>query len=318
MTRDELSGPVLVTGGTGFIGSHLVRALVARGARVHLLQRAGSDPWRLAEVAGCFTTQVAELADAPALERVCRAVRPAVVYHLACDTEVRHLDRALAGVTRSVAENVLGTLHLVRALHATGSARILVRLGGLEEYGRGPAPYRETQREAPVSPYSAGQVALTHYLQMLQPMLAFAAVTLRPALVYGPAQSERFFVPALVRACLAGRDFDMTTGEQVRELLHVDDLVAALLRAGATSGLEGEVLNIGGGRSLRVVDLARLIVRLTGSKSALRVGVLPARPSEIEQFHCDASRAEERLGWRATTELEAGLAATIAWYRAHP
>ena len=194
----------------------------------------------------------------------------------------------------------------------------LVRLGGLEEYGRGPAPYRETQREAPVSPYSASQVAVTHYLQMLQPALPFEVVTLRPALVYGPAQSERFFIPALVRACLRGHAFDMTTGEQVRELLYVDDLVAGLLRASAVSGLGGEVLNLGGGKALRVVELARLVVRLTESKIALRVGALPPRSSEIERFHCDSSRAAERLGWRATTELEAGLAATIAWYRAHP
>ena len=120
----------------------------------------------------------------------------------------------------------------------------------------------------------------------------------RPALVYGPAQSERFFVPALIRACLAGRDFEMTSGEQVRELLYVDDLVDVLLRAAESSELAGQVLNLGGGEPLRVVELARRIQRLCG-RGALRIGARPARATEIERFQCDSSRAAEVLDWRA-------------------
>ncbi|NOT29318.1 MAG: NAD-dependent epimerase/dehydratase family protein, partial [Planctomycetes bacterium] len=229
MTSPE--GPVLVTGGTGFIGSHLVHALVGLGAEVHVLHRPSSARGRLTDVAERVTTWVGDLTDAQSIQEICAEIEPRSVYHLAADTGVRLADPELEAVRASLAQNVLGSLNLVLALRRAGSTRVLVRLGGVEEYGRGRAPFRETQREAPVSPYSASQVAVTHYLQMLQPSLGFDALTLRPSLVYGPAQSERFFVPSLVRACLAGRVFAMTSGTQVRDLLFVNDLVAALLSA---------------------------------------------------------------------------------------
>ncbi len=312
------AGPVLVTGGTGFIGSHLVHALVERGLEVHVLHRKTSAFTRLAGVAERVSLWQAELSDGAALARLCTELRPRTVFHLAGDTGMRFLDRELSQLRASAAENVQGGLELVLALRAAGSVRVLVRAGGIEEYGRGPTPYRETQREAPVSPYSASQVALTHYLQMLQPSLDFEAVSVRPALIYGPAQSEGFFVPALIRACLAGRDFAMTTGQQVRDLVFVDDLVDALLLAATTPGLAGEVLNLGAGQPQVLLEVARAIVRLSQASIALQVGAVPARASEIERQLLDSARAAERLGWRAETALEDGLAATIAWYRAHP
>lgn len=309
---------MLVTGGTGFIGSHLVHALVERGLEVHVLHRATSAFARLAGVAERVSLWPVEFGDGPALARLCAELRPRTVFHLAGDTGMRFLDPELSQLRASAAEYVRAGLELVLALRAAGTVRVLVRAGGIEEYGRGPAPFSEAQREAPVSPYSAGQVALTHYLQMLQPSLDFDVLSVRPALIYGPAQSEGFLVPALIRACLAGRDFAMTSGQQARDLVFVDDLVDALLLAATTPGLAGQVLNLGSGRAHVVLDVARTIVRLCQASIALQVGSAPARASEIERQLLDSTRAAERLGWRAETALEDGLAATIAWYRAHP
>lgn len=309
---------MLVTGGTGFIGSHLVHALVERGLEVHVLHRPTSVFARLAGVAERVSLWPVELGDGPALARLCAELRPRTVFHLAGDTGMRFLDPELSQLRASADRYVRGGLELVLALRAVGTVRVLVRAGGIEEYGRGPAPFSEAQREAPVSPYSAGQVALTHYLQMLQSSLDFDVLSVRPALIYGPAQSDGFLVPALIRACLAGRDFAMTSGQQVRDLVFVDDLVDALLLAATTPGLAGQVLNLGSGRAHVVLDVARAIVRLCQSAIALEVGAAPARASEIERQLLDSTRASERLGWRAETTLEDGLAATIAWYRAHP
>ncbi len=235
------NGPVLVTGGSGFIGSHLVHALVELGLEVHVLHRPASALGRLANVAGRIGLWAVELGDAAALAEICARLRPRTVFHLAGDTSMRFVDPELTRLCASAEQNVLGGLQLVLALRAAGSVQRLVRLGGIEEYGRGPVPSSEAQREAPVSPYSAAQAALTHYLQMLQPVLCLEALTIRPALVYGPAQSERFFVPALVRACLTGRAFEMSAGRQRRDLLYVADLVAALLAAASVPGLGGLV-----------------------------------------------------------------------------
>ena len=165
------------------------------------------------------------------------------------------------GIARALRVNLDGTLAVLRAVQeASHDVAAVVRAGGLEEYGAGPTPYREGQREAPISPYSASQVAATHFCQMLQPDTAAAIITLRPALVYGPGQGGDFFIPSLIRSCLANVPFDMTSGVQGRdgeaggaaeavvaggfELLGQGD---ELLLVGGTAGELGFVEQAGGG-----------------------------------------------------------------------
>src|SRR5439155_1396615 len=148
---------------------------------------------------------------------------------------------------------------------------------GLEEYGSGPAPFVETQREAPRSAYSASQVAGTHLLQALQPTLPFAAVTLRPTLIYGPGQSTDFLIPALIENLLAGRAFPLSEGRQRRDLLHIDDLVTAMLAASTTDGLGGEVINVATGIARQIRTVARAIGRMLGRSHLSRRSMSRAR-----------------------------------------
>ena len=129
--------------------------------------------------------------------------------------------------------------------------------------------YIESQREQPVSPYSASQVAVTHYLQMLAPHLSYRALTVRPALIYGPAQSSTFFIPRLIEHCLQGRDFGISSGHQGRDLLYIDDLIDALLLLLETPLSTGEIVNIGADREYMMADVAATIIRLTGAKIRL-------------------------------------------------
>ena len=138
---------------------------------------------------------------------------------------------ATAGaVQRSVEANLAGTLNIAAAAASTGVQRLL-RAGGLEEYGNGPAPFSEEQRESPISPYSASQVAAAHYWQMLQRHVDVSLVTLRLALVYGPGQSPDFLVPSLIRSCSHRRRLRDDGGEQTRDLLFVDDAADAFVAA---------------------------------------------------------------------------------------
>jgi UDP-glucose 4-epimerase len=124
---------------------------------------------------------------------------PHTIYHLAGDSALRHLDPALVGVKESIDHNIRSSINLFVAANAElPDLTLLIRLGGLEEYERGPAPYIESPREQPVSPYPASQVAITQYLQMLAPHLSYRALTVRPALIYGPAQSSTSFIQRLI------------------------------------------------------------------------------------------------------------------------
>jgi nucleoside-diphosphate-sugar epimerase len=311
-------GSILVTGATGFVGSHVVRRLVRDGARVNVLARDESSLWRIGDVQSSVTIWRGDVTDPDSIARCIEASAPEVVIHLAGDTSVRRL-RDLEQIDRSIDVNLKGTVNVLKALErATFPVRCFVRAGGLEEYGRGAAPYSEDQRERPVSPYSAAQVAATHFCQMLQAHFRFPIVTLRPALVYGPAQNASFFIPSLVEHAIAGRDFDMTSGDQGRDLVYVEDVVEAFLAAAASRDVAGAVINIGSGREFKLLDVARTILDITGASIRLDTGAVAPRSSEIQHLYCRTETAARLLAWSPRVGLEEGLRRTVVWYRQHP
>jgi UDP-glucose 4-epimerase len=305
---------ILITGGTGFIGSHLTRKLISDGHQVHVLCRPGSDAGRIAEVSTSGVWEC-DLLNRQQVQKVLAAVKPATIYHLAGDSKLRHLDPALAGAGESIDSNILSSVNLfVAANSCPPELDLLVRLGGLEEYGRGPVPYVESQREQPVSPYSASQVAGTHYLQMLAPHLNYRALTVRPALIYGPAQSFDFLIPALIEHCLQGRDFSLSSADQGRDLLYIDDLIDALVLFLKTPIPSGEIINVGAGREYMMADVAAEIVRRTGAKIRL-IKDAALTPGQVEHLYCSAEKARRLLGWRQTVDIEEGLQRTIDSFR---
>lgn len=308
-------GPVLVTGASGFLGSHLVRRLLDERREVHALARPESGFARLADVANRVKRWSGDIIDADAVAHACRESGAKVVFHCAGDTSSRKFAGDWSAVDRAMQVNLHGTLAMLEGASRSGSrVATLVRTGGIEEYGTAPTPFSETVREEPSSPYSASQVAATHACQALQSQLPFAVVTLRPALIYGPGQSTDFLIPALVTALLRRERFAMTDGRQHRDLLYVDDFVEAALRAGAHDNLRGAVINISTGVEWQVVKVAQLIAALLGAEALLDIGARPPRAGELQHLVARNERATELLDWRPTVALDEGLRRTVAWY----
>lgn len=307
--------PVLVTGGTGFIGSHLVRRLLENGAKVHLLVRPKSSTWRISDLKGELQLWEGDIADSRSVAESLAGSRVEIVFHLAGNTQVRRMNTSLNQIDASMEVNLKGALNLIRGIQESGiTLRCFVQTGGLEEYGNGPAPYREDQRESPVSFYSASQAAVTHFCQMLHRTLHFPVVILRPALTYGPAQSTDFFIPSLITHCLQGRHFKMTAGDQGRDFIYVGDLVEAYLKATISPQALGEVINIGSGIESKIKDVAETILKLTQKTISLEREEGLTRSSEIHHLYCRNEKAKKLLNWSPQTDLEKGLLQTIAWY----
>jgi len=307
---------VLVTGGTGFLGSHLIRRLIADGATVTATLRPDSDTWRIDDLLSDVTLIRADLTDVAAMADAVRRCAPQFVFHLAGEIHGRGACDDQEAWRRSIRVNLDGTLNLLSALRQLASdiSRI-VRIGGMEEYGHGQAPFEETQREQAVSPYSASQIAATQLSHALAPHWNLPLVTVRPSIIYGPAQDSGFFIPGLIRACIEQREFAMTSGAQGCDFIYVDDVVDSLCGVATTESSIGEIINVGSGSEITVREVAELILRQSNAKINLKIGAIPGRTTEPPHRFMSIAKAGRLVGWKPSTGIESGLNQTIAWFR---
>jgi nucleoside-diphosphate-sugar epimerase len=311
---DGLAGiPVLVTGATGFIGSHLTRRLVREGAEVHAVTSTVSSvyPVRLLDVRDDLRLHGANLNDRGALDVLVAESKPRLVFHLGAYT---HVGKSWTRIDECIQTNVQGTVNLLQALDRSDYERF-VYTSSSEVYGDIPVPFREDASVRPISPYSVSKYSGEVFCRMLHQGRGWPIVTVRPFNGYGPAQSPDRVVPEIIVKALRKEELAMTQGRQTREFNYVEDLVDGFLKAGLTPGVEGEVFNIGGGEEIAMRDLATTILDLMGNPIKADIGALPERPTEIWSMRSDVTKARERLGLAPARPLREGLALTIDWYR---
>tara|TARA_B100000686_G_C16753842_1_gene954195 strand:+ start:878 stop:1834 length:957 start_codon:yes stop_codon:yes gene_type:complete len=306
---------VLITGASGFIGSHLTKCLVQKGANVHILVQENSDLWRLQEIPeNILTVWRCDLRNSRFLGECVRNINPQKVFHFGA---LVNAERNPVLLKDMIDINVLGTVNLAVAL-MDSRCECFINFGTCEEYGNSEAPFHEENRESPVSPYSASKVAATHFCQMLYRMMGFPVITVRPFLTYGTHQLSQMLIPDLIRRCLTGeRQFALTTGIQTREFNYVQDIVECVLQLSRCQELSGEVVNIGNGKEYTILDVARTIVRLTGSSLELQPGKLPYRKGEVFHFYSATDKMEKYIQVQDSVSLETGLELTIQWFRSY-
>lgn len=303
---------VLVTGATGFIGSHLTRRLLKEGAEVHVLFRKNSNQFRIKDIIGNLIVWYADLTDYPSICSCIRDSRPQIVFHLAT---FRNVERNLELIDPMIDTNIKGTTNLLKAIiNEKIAIECFINTGTCEEYGDAPVPFREDQREIPVSPYSTSKVAATYFCQMFYKIAGLPIITLRPFLTYGPFQEIDMFIPSLITHCIQRKDFPMTEGDQTREFNYVDDVVEAYLLASICQDAIGEVINIGNGVEYKIRYMAEKIIEMMENPIKLLIGALPKRPGETKRFFCNNEKAKKLLGWLPKVNIEEGLKRTISWY----
>jgi nucleoside-diphosphate-sugar epimerase len=306
---------ILVTGGAGFVGSHLIGACLAAGQRVHTVVRPGSSAARLARYGDAVIVHRFDLRSASDLEACIRDIAPETVFHLASEPRRRELPD-LADVSAGIVGDLQVFVDLLRVLAAAPTPpKVLLRAGSLAEYGGAEPPFREGDREQPLNAYSAAHVAGTHYAAALQPRLPFPVLTGRLALVYGPSQSTEFLIPLLIERCLAGIPIEIRRPDDRRDLIFVDDAVDGLLRLASSDVDGGTVVNIARGIAPTMREVADLVLAATGADPGLVRYAEDAAPNGAPVLLCSAEKARLLLGWAAQTKLADGIAATTDWWR---
>lgn len=310
---------VLVTGGAGFIGSHVADHFLATGASVTVLDDLSSGKRAQVPSAAEFVhTGVAS----PEAATVVREGQFDVICHLAAQIDVR---RSVADPMYDATQNVLGSLNLIEAMRASGhKGRIIFTSTGGATYGDlAPVPSSERVSKNPESPYGCSKLAVEYYLGYYGRVHGVEAVTLRYANVYGPRQDPHG--EAGVVAIFCGRLLSGTPltvfgdGKQTRDYVYVGDVARAnVLAAGIAALPPGDVdaraFNIATGVETSVLELAQTLMQGAGRQQPVHHA--PARAGEQQRSCLDISRASSGLGWRPEVSLVQGLTATFEWFAA--
>ncbi len=304
----------LVTGGAGFIGSHLVGALISAGCRVAVLDNLSSgNLTNLKHLDGKFSFFQDDIRNQKALSAAAQDCQ--VIFHLAAVVSV---PQTIENPIESAAINEMGSLSVFETAREKRVQRVVFS-SSCAVYGDDlRLPKLEDMAPNPLSPYAVQKLAAEYYAQMFYDLHGLETTVLRYFNVYGPRQDPSspysgvisiFMTKALLKepAVIYG------DGNQSRDFIFVQDVVRANLLAAATQGVGGQVLNIGSGKSVAINQLWKTVCSLSGQN--IKPEYAPKRPGDIVASLADVGRAKELLDFECETSFETGLKSTLEWYR---
>jgi UDP-glucose 4-epimerase len=306
----------LITGGAGFIGSNLARALVRDGERVRILDDLSSGAIEnLAGIRDRIEFVEADLRDYDAVVRAMQGVT-----YVSHQGALRSVERSVDDPLSSDAVNVHGTLHILMAARDTPGVKRVVYASSSSVYGENPTlPKVEDQIPAPVSPYAVSKLAAEHYCRVFSKLYGVETVSLRYFNVFGPYQSpaSRYaaVIPLFMRGALQGEALEIHgDGEQSRDFTYIDNVVRANRLALTTPGVGGEVFNVACNERHSLLDILAALERLVGHSLPRRH--VASRRGDVRHTQASIDRISQRLGFKPTVGFEDGLQRTWEWFRA--
>lgn len=310
-----LSGIALVTGGAGFIGSHLAAALLERGARVRVIDNL-STGYRanLEEIGGDIDFVNASITDAQALNRALDNVE--LVFH---EAAIPSVPRSVKSPVETHESSVDGTFSLLLAARDRKVRRVIYAASS-SAYGDQPeSPKRESMRPDPLSPYAVAKLVGEHYCQVFTRSYGLETVSLRYFNVFGPRQDPGSeysgVISRFIKALQMGeRPTIYGDGEQSRDFTYISNVLDANMRASESTAAVGKVINIGNGKSVTINELLSALKELSGQPD-VTAEYVPARTGDIRDSLADISEAASLLGYTPRVGLAEGLQLTLEWWK---
>ena len=301
---------VLVTGGAGFIGSHLTDRLVSEGAKVSVIVKYNSiiDSPRLVKIWNKINVIEADLRNTDSVSEM-KKMNFDVVFHLAA---YNHVGDSFKHVFENVNSNLFSTINL---LNHGPKIKKLIHMGTSEIYGiQKKLPFDTKETPNPMSPYGVTKYASELFSLLKSKHTKLKLICVRPFNTFGPFQSEKAIIPEIILKCLQNKEIKTTAGEQTREFNYIDNIIDGILFLDRKIKHSLEPINIGSNKPIKIKILVQKIHKFSKSSSRLKIGFLNYRPNEIWKMQANNKFLVSK-GWKSKISFDEGLKKTIEWYK---
>lgn len=303
---------VLITGGTGFVGSNFVYRFLERGDEVHLLVRLETRFWRIEPVKDRVTLHTIDLAKEKEVVKFITDLKPEIILHFATYGAYQGREQDAETTVRT---NVLGTVNLMRACAEVGF-KCFINTGTTSEYGEKDHPMREDELLEPNNLYGVTKAAATMFGKFLAQKHNLPLVTMRLFSVYGPYEDPRRLVPVVIKACLENTALNLASASFVRDFVFIEDVMEAYDAAIAQSErIKGEIFNVGTGVQHSIGDIVEVANHVTGATIKPAYGTMAAVQHEPSMWVADIAKIKTTLDWKPSFSLERGMEKNIEWFR---
>mgnify|MGYP001612072564 CR=1 FL=1 len=307
---------VLITGGAGFIGANLVRKLLSVGGfEVSVIEKEGTNLWRLSDILYRITFRYADLKDDKSVRQIIQEIQPSIVFHLASygvDGSVQKDELEMRLVNRE------GTSKLVLALKEQHVPEIFVFTSTSFVYGPKDGKLTEKDKVVPLNEYAATKYKAEKELQRIAKESGISVINARLFTAYGYYENNKPLIPYIILNALQDKPIELSSPDNVRDFIFIEDVLDLFMKMIETKqNYQGEVFNVGSGKQHRIADIVDAIEKAMNKKLPVSYGRRSSPYQEPKVFVADNTKAKETFGWEPKYDLESGIEKNVAWFERH-
>ncbi len=306
---------VFLTGGTGFVGANLVRALLKEGYDVHLAVRDTSKLWRIEQILSHITLHKCKLEDVNDLRQVLKKIKPTGIIHLAAYGGSPNQKSKV----ETISTNLTSFINLIETVHEIGF-EWFINTGSSSEYGIKDSPMKESDFPNPINLYGVTKLASTLYAQAYAKKFGLPVVTLRLFSPFGFYEDSSRLIPYLIESMLKKAPIKLSCPSNVRDFIFIEDVIVAYLKViqHISKFESGDVLNVGSGKQHTILQCFEILKRITGYSMEPQWNSTEPRDSDLAKiWEADISKINSIIGFAPVYSFEQGLSKTVQWFYKH-
>ncbi|MBK5447265.1 NAD(P)-dependent oxidoreductase [Bacillus sp. TH22] len=300
----------LITGGYGFIGSHLVRRLLHLQAKIVLFIRASSDSWRLKNILKNIETYEVDIRDKAQVQDAIKKINPDYIFHLAA----YGVNSAHTDYMHAIETNIIGTCNIIQAAKFVNCKKI-INMGSSSEYGNKMEPIHENMLLTPVDIYGSTKAASTILAHQIASENNINLITLRPFGIFGEAEEPHKLFSYIILQVLQNKDVNLTLCNQLRDYCYIENIIDACILAIENTNVQNEIFNIGSGNIYPLKHYVELLFKHLNTHSRPSYGAISSRTNERWIPEANIQKIKNSLSWEPRINIEEGIIKTINWYK---